>query len=89
MEWLNSFSLTRQYTYDVPSKAKILIERYGWFFDDNYVYYFGPVRRDIMLRVPLYQWPQKGSGRFCEKVRRYAHDKQTKLPVRISHKKKK
>jgi hypothetical protein len=82
-EWLNSFSLYRQYTYQFSAKAKLLCERYGWFFDDEYAYYFGPKRKDIMLRVPIWLWPEKGSGRFCEKSRRWAHDKQTRLPVRV------
>ena len=86
-DWLNSFSLTRQYTYDIPAKARSLIERYGWFFDDNYAYYFGPHRKDIMMRVPLWQWPKKGSGRFVERANRSHHDKQSKLPVRVIKKK--
>ena len=86
-DWLNSFSLYRQYTYDIDAKARLLCEKYGWFFDDNYVYYFGPKRKDIILRVPVWLWPQKGSGRFIEKYRRGSNEKQMKLPVRVKCKK--
>lgn len=83
MEWLNSHSINRQYTYEIPEKARALIERYGWFFDDSYAYYFGPRRKDIMLRVPCWMWPERGSGRFVERARRASHEKQTRLPVRV------
>lgn len=88
-DWLNSFNIYRQYTFQIPPKAKLLLQKYGWFFDDEYVYYSERKRKDIMLRIPEWMWPEKGSGKFCEKWKRYSHEKQTKLPVRISHHKRK
>lgn len=86
-DWLNSFNPYRQYTHQIPAKAKELLDRYGWFFDDTYIYYKERTRDDIMLRLPQWMWPEKGSGRFCEKWRRASHEKQTRLPIRITHRK--
>jgi len=81
IEWLNRpFQRYGQYTYEIPLKALGLINRYGWFFDDDYFYYIPRTRKDIMIRFPLWMYPQKGlSGKQIEKYQRYYSDKQVQL----------
>ncbi len=84
-DWLNSFGKYRMYSYEISEKEQLLLDRYGWFFDDKYVYYQTKKAKlkHIILRVPAYLWPETGSGRFTEKWRRYANEKQTRLPIKI------
>lgn len=81
IEWLNRpFQRYGQYTYEIPEKAKFLIEKWGWFFDDEYFYYIPRTRKDIMVRFPIWMYPQKGlSGNEVEKWHRHAHEKQVLL----------
>jgi hypothetical protein len=81
MEWLNRpFQTYGQYTYEIPQKARTILNRYGWFFDNDYFYYRPKKKQDIMIRIPLWMWPQKDfSGKEREKWRRISHEKQVKL----------
>jgi hypothetical protein len=84
-DWLNSFGKYRMYSYEVADKEQKLLDYYGWFFDDKYVYYQTKKAKikKMILRVPAYLWPETGGSHFTEKWRRHAHDKQTRLPVKI------
>lgn len=78
------------YSYELSEKEKVLLNRYGWFFDDKYVYYQTEKAKikNMILRVPAYLWPETGGSQFTEKWRRHANDKQTRLPVVVRRLKK-
>lgn len=77
MDWRNTRDLYVDYTYEIPEKALILLEKYGWFFDDEYFYYRPKKRPDIMKRMPLWAYPKKQIP--TEKYILWFNEKQVKL----------
>lgn len=82
MEWKCTPDLYN--TYEnlscVDAKMLLLIEKYGFFFDDEF-FYWRPERNgkkaDIIKRRPLYWYPVKSTP--AEKSKRYVRGHQQKL----------
>lgn len=66
--------------------AQKLLDNYGYFFDDKYVYFQtkkGKLK-GIMMRVPIWAREIDGLGsKAVEKFNRCHHEKQTRLKVRV------
>ena len=58
-EWLNFRGPYGQYTRDPDPKMVTIIERWGFYFDDDFYYWIPKSKRNIVKRFPIWLYPQR------------------------------
>lgn len=60
LEWLNRPGPYGQYCYaDQNPRARVILSKYPFFFDDFFWYWNPKGRKDIIVRAPLWTFPCK------------------------------
>ena len=76
-EWLNFHGPYGQYTRDPDPEMVKIIERWGFYFDDDYYYWSPPNRKDVVKRFPIWAYPYRVIN--AEKHKRPEKQKQLNL----------